>query len=109
MGLFRSRQQQDVDVIRAKLADAEQAVTLAEQRLRDKALEAALSADVNAAAPQHEALRRANELVEVLRLGLADAEAAERQRIAKVKAELRQSQDRAIRQHLAAMFKAAQQ
>ena len=107
MALFRSRQQQDIEAVAEKLAAERQNVEVAEQRLKDAALAAALSPDPWAAEPHHEALRRARERVELLENALEHAEALERQRQAQRQAELRATQNRAIAQHRGRLGKAA--
>jgi hypothetical protein len=108
MGFFRGREADTVEVVRQKLETAEAEEIVAEGALRASALEAALSDDpALATARRRENLNRAREAVELYRHALVAAEEAERQAVAKAQAALRASQNRAIRQKVGAMVKAA--
>lgn len=108
MALFKSREAEAVATIEAKLTAAEAEVEAADQRLRQAALDAALSPDPWAAEPHHEALRRARERVQLLRHALAEANRLENERKASLLAKERAQQNRAIAQHIGSAKRAAQ-
>jgi hypothetical protein len=103
----RTREGETVEAVRAKLDAAIAEEQAADQALKEAALAAALSPDPFAAEPQRDRLRRAREAVELLQHAATAAEEAERQAIAKAKADLRKSQNRSIRQKLSMLIKEA--
>jgi hypothetical protein len=100
MSLFRSKEAETIEQVRAKLDRAKEGVRNAQFALDDLALDAALSDDISFAAEAGARLRQAREYEALLTKALAVAEAREEQRIASAKADLRAVQIKAIRQHI---------
>jgi hypothetical protein len=107
MPLFRSKEAETIETIREKLARAQAEIAAAEQRMNAESLEAALSDDPEVGHHAMALLRQARDREELLRNALQVAEANEANRLATARAELRKSQDRAIRQHISALVKDA--
>jgi hypothetical protein len=107
MSLFRSKEAETIEQVRAKLDRAKEGVRNAQFALDDLALDAALSDDISFAAEAGARLRQAREYEALLTKALAVAEAREEQRIASAKADLRAVQNKAIRQHIAGLVKEA--
>jgi len=107
MGMFRSKEQDTAEAVRAKLDAAEQEVVAAEANLRAVSLTAAIGGDEEAGHNASDRLRRARDKAELLHHALASAEQAERDRQAAVASTAEKARIRALRQHLAAMQKAA--
>jgi hypothetical protein len=104
---FRSKEQDTIETIREKLAKAQAEVAAAEERLRQGSLEAALSDDPEVGREAMLKLRQARETVELFQSALTVAEEREQQRLAKARADLRASQNRAIRQYISSLVKDA--
>jgi hypothetical protein len=104
---FRSKEQDTIETIREKLIKAQAEVAAAEERLRQGSLAAALSDDPEVGREAMLKLRQARETVELFQSALTVAEEREQQRLAKARADLRASQNRAIRQHISSLVKDA--
>jgi hypothetical protein len=104
---FKSREAEAIDTVQEQLAAEKAALADAEQELRDRALQSALSPDEFAVAPIQDAVRRHRDNIERLEFALKHAKALEQQRIARAEAEKRIAENRAIAQHRGALLRAA--
>jgi hypothetical protein len=107
MALFRSKEAETIETVQAKLAAAEQEVQAAERRLHEVSLEAALGDNEDAGHDATAQLRQARDKAELLRHALQVADEKERDRLAAAASAAEKSRIRALRQHLAALQKAA--
>ncbi|HEX3885316.1 MAG TPA: hypothetical protein VHW66_21855 [Stellaceae bacterium] len=110
MAIFRSREAENIDTVKAKLEAARADLAAQEQYLAEIALETALAeGDTPTATAAQDAVRHLRERVELLEAAVTEATRLEAARAAKAKAEADKSRLRAIRQHDATMVKAAKE
>jgi len=106
MALFRSREAETIEQVRAKLASAEQEVATAEQRLHEISLDAVLGNE-DAGHDATAQLRQSRDKAELLRHAVQVAEKREADRLTAATSTAEKSRVRALTQHLAALQKAA--
>jgi len=109
MGLFRSREAEDLAAVQVKLEAARADVETQEQFVRELALEAAL-AEGDTPPRMVEAqdkLRRLQDRVHLLQAAVEEARRLEQSRVSKARGEAEKARVRAFRQHLSAVEKAA--
>jgi hypothetical protein len=105
VALFRSNEQNQIEAVKVKLDAARADVAAAEVTMHSLALDVALSSDENAFRDAMRELRDARDRAEVLAHALQVAEQREVDRLAAARASLRSSQNKAVRQFIAAMKK----
>lgn len=106
--LFRSKTQENIQTVEARLDTARADLAVAEDRLSAASLDIALSDDPTVAAePYQAALDRAAKHVLLMEAALAEAERLERERLVKIQSEEVRARNRAIRAQIGLMERAA--
>jgi hypothetical protein len=107
VALFRSKEIDQIEAVKIKLDAARAAVATAEVTMHSLALDVALSSDEHVFRDAMADLRDARDRAEVLAHALQVAEQREVDRLAAARASLRSSQNKAVRQHVSSLIKAA--
>src|SRR6185312_1683826 len=109
MGLFRSREAEDLAAVQVKLEAARADVETQEQFVRELALEVALTEGDTPPrmVEAQDKLRRLQDRVHLLQAAVEEARRLEASRLARARGEAEKARVRALRQHLSAVEKAA--
>src|SRR6185312_17329159 len=103
MSLFRSKESQDIEIVRAKLDAARAALAADQKYLAQRSLDLALAenddATARTVAEVQARIAAARQKVEMLEAALSEGERLEANRLARAKAEAEKSRLRAMRQH----------
>lgn len=106
---FKSKEVNDLENVRAKLAKAQEECAVAEAAMEQRALQVGLDDDQATMEHAIEAVSKARIRVEMLQHAVAAAEAKDAERIRAAQADLKRAQLRAARQHLSAVERSARE